>query len=554
MNAASMLSANKVKLHGMTSNRWTTKDKIIQYKGLIKLYTRDRKIMEIDSGVAAKKQTHELKKLRKQIGDDRQALDNAICGDKQKLRNTLAAHREMQLAYQYAQPQKVIEMVEQVNFNKRKARDLLQYKKHLKKQELIQRKLRYGELEDSIKFEHLSWQSQLPNERLAHIITGKVQDAILKKEAAIVVRDTYKQMIAVMKKDALYFDAILEAIKRDGLNQGKCMINATKLGQLATEYLDDRRQEFEMLEKVIKRDLGNRRKDLAMVKQRVESFGHNVKNLVRRDSDINLGTFHLESSESYTNLRKDVETIESTLRLIKDAIFVPNLESIYPCLQEQVRQKNRLSAMVEKCESTKAELLKRVKHGEVIESELKNATINNTHEYKRKKRHFFKEVENQSTKNVDLAKLIHNRRQLAAKVRISLKHLQLLASLLSDDARPHSTARKLYAEFGRPQAPPADEIDGTRIVRELIERFTKLSRAAKVTLIDDDRYHAYKLFEQMMRESTRSKKDDKVLSESLIDPIFLDPHVFTRDDIKKRSEEIVMANRVEDEFADYRKK
>lgn len=37
-----MLSAQKVKLHGMTSSKWTTKDKITQYKGLINLYSKCR--------------------------------------------------------------------------------------------------------------------------------------------------------------------------------------------------------------------------------------------------------------------------------------------------------------------------------------------------------------------------------------------------------------------------------------------------------------------------------------------------------------------------------
>lgn len=40
----------------------------------------------------------------------------------------------------------------------------------------------------------------LPCEKDAHLITGKVQDAILKKEAAIYIRNSYKEMIAIMKK------------------------------------------------------------------------------------------------------------------------------------------------------------------------------------------------------------------------------------------------------------------------------------------------------------------------------------------------------------------
>lgn len=64
------------------------------------------------------------------------------------------------------------------------------------------------------------------------------------------------------------------------------MINATKMGQLGTEYLDDRRQEFLFLEKIVKRDMISRKQDLAMVQKNVENFALNLKNLLRRDVSI----------------------------------------------------------------------------------------------------------------------------------------------------------------------------------------------------------------------------------------------------------------------------
>lgn len=66
---------------------------------------RDKKIIEMDTIIAQKKQSKEAKNLQKEIEANRKDLDNVIRGDKQKLRNTLAEHREMQLAFQNAQPQ-----------------------------------------------------------------------------------------------------------------------------------------------------------------------------------------------------------------------------------------------------------------------------------------------------------------------------------------------------------------------------------------------------------------------------------------------------------------
>lgn len=55
----------------------------------------------------------------------------------------------------------------------------------------------------------MTWQTMMPCERQAHLITGKVQDAILKKEAAIYIRNSYKEMIAIMKKVIINYKMIV---------------------------------------------------------------------------------------------------------------------------------------------------------------------------------------------------------------------------------------------------------------------------------------------------------------------------------------------------------
>lgn len=54
--------------------------------------------------MARKKQFKEIKQLRKDIQGNRTDLDNAIQGDRQQLRNTLAEHRDLQLGFQNLPP------------------------------------------------------------------------------------------------------------------------------------------------------------------------------------------------------------------------------------------------------------------------------------------------------------------------------------------------------------------------------------------------------------------------------------------------------------------
>ncbi|XP_023012491.1 uncharacterized protein [Leptinotarsa decemlineata] len=549
MNSTNMLSANKVKLHGMTSTKWTTKDKITQYKGLINLYTRDKKIIEMDNVIAKKKQIKELKALQKDIENNRRDLDNAIRGDKQKLRNTLAEHREMQLAFQNAQPQKVIDMVHQVNFTKRKTRDRLKYRMKLKSDKLIEFKLKYALYEDRLKYDGLTWQTMLPSERQAHLITGKVQDAILKKEAAIYIRNSYKEMIAIMKRDALYFDAILVSIRNDGLSQGKCMIKATRMGQLGTEYLDDRRQEYQFLETIVKKDMVRRKKDLTVVSENVKSFSQNLKNLLRRDSDINLGIVELEESPSFNLLQGEIEAIENTLIMLKDAIFTPSIDSIYPCIKEQLRQKNRLTEFVEKCEKNREDLKKKTAHAAIIHSELANTMIDTTHQYIAEKQQLAMNTEEQIQKGKQIQILIDNRYNLLAKVRISLKQLQYLSRLLYTGLAVKSGITIISKKGEELVKPDEDEIDGTKIIPELITKLSKLVAYSKEIISGTTMEEGFKMFEAMMHDRSRPLHIDAVISEeSLIETVFLDSHVLTHDDIKKQSAEIVAANLVTDEF------
>lgn len=64
-------------------------------------------------------------------------------------------------------------------------------------------------------------------------------------------------------------------------------MGATLLGQLATEYLDDRRQEFNTLEKIILKDLATRRNDIKILKDQMENVTANLKQLLRKDVCIN---------------------------------------------------------------------------------------------------------------------------------------------------------------------------------------------------------------------------------------------------------------------------
>lgn len=84
-------------------------------------------------------------------------------------------------------------------------------------------------------------------------------------------------------QDAIYFDAVLNTLRLDSKLQGQCMFRTVQLGQLATEYLDDRKTEFIQLEKAVKKDMKEREAELETIRHTVGGLNKKLRMLIRRD-------------------------------------------------------------------------------------------------------------------------------------------------------------------------------------------------------------------------------------------------------------------------------
>lgn len=84
-------------------------------------------------------------------------------------------------------------------------------------------------------------------------------------------------------QDSSYFTVVLEALKLDCRAQGKCLMGATEMGQLAMEYLDDRKFEFNKLEKEIKANMKERERTLKLVRREVSFLTNSFPNLIRKE-------------------------------------------------------------------------------------------------------------------------------------------------------------------------------------------------------------------------------------------------------------------------------
>lgn len=81
------------------------------------------------------------------------------------------------------------------------------------------------------------------------------------------------------------------ALQGDALEQGKCLIRTTELGQLAMEYLDDRRDEYVLLESTVKHDMKQRLQSLSVVQEQVQQMHGDMHLLIRRDVFVGVFRF-----------------------------------------------------------------------------------------------------------------------------------------------------------------------------------------------------------------------------------------------------------------------
>lgn len=77
--------------------------------------------------------------------------------------------------------------------------------------------------------------------------------------------------------------SVIGTLEQDSRKQWNCMNQAVQLGQLATEYLDDRRDEFRLLENCVRREMNMRKQNLEEVRQRVKDIKTNLKALNRKE-------------------------------------------------------------------------------------------------------------------------------------------------------------------------------------------------------------------------------------------------------------------------------
>ncbi|KAL4717605.1 hypothetical protein ACJJTC_000754, partial [Scirpophaga incertulas] len=410
-----------------------------RYRLAHRYFQRDRKIHEGDLLKQKKRYSRDIRNLRKEITSKREELGVAVHGDKQFLRNAFQEHKRLQLTYMNSQADRVLESIHQENFNKRKQLDRIRYTKKKKMERFRLTQLETAELKDRLLYEI---GGKLPAEKKEQSVVNYVQKANIKKNAALAIKVMYKKILDILKKDSSYFTVVLEALKLDCRAQGKCLMGATEMGQLAMEYLDDRKFEFNKLEKEIKTNMRERDRTLKLIRREVAYLTDSFPNLIRKEEATNLDELYEdEDVGSHHSVHWELEEVMGICKRLQNSTLVSSFEQILLRLKEQKYQTERLLMQLTVNSAKRNALLENCQHALLMLDSLKNVGQEETAKYIVEKKQLREQIAAEDREKNTLIKALDEKGRLIIEMKTSLQQINELLSCVSTGSVPQPYAR-----------------------------------------------------------------------------------------------------------------
>ncbi|XP_012261634.2 myosin-9-like isoform X1 [Athalia rosae] len=554
-----MMNAKNVKIHGMKDERWTIRDKLHQYRGILKLYAREKKLQVINAGRIKKKVSRDLKILTKDVQNYREIIHDSIDGNKRRLRTILQHHRDYQLAFQNMPPDDAYEAIYQRNDVNRRQLDKLYYLKKKKMKEFFDLKLECALLRDKYERE----KEYIPDYGHQQL-TNQYQHSMAKQSAAAAIRRTYENILTILKKDAKYFNAVLDALVEDRKSQCKVLIKVTEMGQLATENLDDTRTRYKNLERDVRVNMKERERTLNIVRFQVDDLWAYLQSLVRTESEMNLNELTDNEANSENDLQREIKDLEKVFENIKESMLVRSYEEIFPRFEEQMRQKSRLITQFNHNIRDRDGFLNKKYHATLILATLEHSMISTTAQYKAEKKKMLEELEAQRKREIDMKNMRKVRGELLMNIRAALQNMnEMLTCVQSKSMKSkgqkgdavEEKKEKVSEEQQREAQEQSDETadepqmvktetNGLALLSQVSHKVAMISGAGGPELDKDRKERAKDMYQTYISEYKSKLKYGKEpeITGFFVEHEVIDTSVLSRTDVKLRSRQIVEAN------------
>ncbi|XP_046434409.1 uncharacterized protein LOC124186613 [Neodiprion fabricii] len=534
--------------------RWTIRDKLQQYRGILKLYAREKKLQVINASRVKKKVSRDLKALTKDVQNYREITNDMADGNKRQLRTIMQHHRDYQLAFQDMKPDDAYGAIYHRNDVNRRQLDKLYYLKKKRMKEFFDLKLECALLKDKYEQE----QQYVPDYDHQHL-TNQFQNSMAKQSAAAAIRRTYSYILDILKKDSVYFNAVLDALVEDQKSQCKVLIKATEMGQLVTENLDDTRSRYKRLENDVCVNMKERERTLTIVRFQVDDLWSYLRSLVRTESEVNFTVANAAVTSSEMVLQQEMKDLEQVFENIKESMLVRSYDEIFPRFEEQMKQKERLIKQFNHNVRERDSFLNKKNHATLILATLEHSMISTTARYKAVKKEMLEEIEVQRKREIDFKNLRKVRGELLMNIRAALQNMNEMLTCVksrtiksksqkSDDDKKGKLSEEQRIEDELQDADEPEigktETNGLALLSKVSQKVGMLSGAGGPDLDKDRKERARDMYQTYISEYKSKLKYGKEAEVSgfFVEHEVVDASILTRTDVKLRSRQIVEAN------------
>ncbi|XP_076286156.1 uncharacterized protein LOC143211913 [Lasioglossum baleicum] len=525
-------------------SRWSTKDKLDQYRGILKLYGREKKLRQQDAVKLKRRVSWQLNTFREDVKKYRQLVKDT----KTQAYRVLRGHRDLQLKCLDRGAEHTYSTIYEDNCLRRRRLDILRYEKKKKMKFCFELQLEHAEYSE--RYAEEQQMIRTAAEGLQQQLIARYQLAIAKQNAAKAIHITYSCMLEILKQDSVRHDALLDILKQDRRSQCKVILKATIMGQLAVEETDDIEQKCKLLTRKVWNNMKERERTLALVRSQVEDLWSYAQSLIRTESETIL-TMQVRDASMAANesLERQVKSLEKVLQKVQESLLVRSYRELLSRLEEQMKQRTRLLEQFNRNVRERDSLLSRKNEALTSLSEIEHAVVANVEAYNADRNALLAQITMQQQRRIEHRKVRKVRGELLMDIRAALQNMVAMLFCVRRGvvrAQKKKTSKEGKDDTEEEALPSMEKVEteGLALLSTVSRKVGALFGMSNFEFDQDRDERAKDLYQTYVsnyNSKLKFRDEEADATGFIVEHEAIDSTVLTRADIKLRSKQAVEA-------------
>ncbi|XP_078044078.1 uncharacterized protein LOC144473765 [Augochlora pura] len=530
-------------------SRWSTKDKLEQYRGILKLYGREKKLRLQDAAKLKKKISWQLNTFR----EDVKKYQDLVSDSKTQAYKVLHGHKDLQLKCLGHEVEHTCSTIYEDNNLRRRRLDKLRYQKKNKMKLCFELQLAHATLSETYKEEQdMTWTH---TESVQQQLIARYQLAVAKQNAARAINLTYSCMLEILKQDTVRHDAVLDILKQDQRRQCKLIVRATIMGQLALEEAADIEEKCKILARKVWSNMKERERTLILVRSQVEDLWSYAQSLIRTESET-MFTMDVGRASMTANgaLEKQIKSLEAIFQKVQESLLVRSYRELLSRLEDQMKQRQRLLEQFNHNVKERALLLTQKNEALANLSKIEHATVAHVEVYNVDRDALLGQIAMQKQRQIEQRKVRKDRGELLMDIRAALQNMVAMLVCVRKGAVRGAPKKQVEKSSKEDKDIDTEDLESVLPAMEKVETegLTLLSTVSrKVGALfgmsnfefdkdrDDRAKDLYQTYVSNYNSKLKFKTDQAETTGFIVEHEAIDSTVLTRADIKLRSRQTV---------------